>query len=123
MADVTDMAECIPEILLDELVTPRGIALDEGNGFVFVVDSGTSMLHRWALEDSIKGLPQKLKLHQATADVVLNGVAVFQPTLDNPNFDFTRRLFWTEINSEKVRRSTIHGTMAIDLESVPTYEI
>ena len=48
-------------------------------------------------------------LLKATTNVKMNAV------------DMAKRLVWTESNTDRVRRSTVHGTRVSDLASVPRH--
>jgi len=115
---------------VEGLRQPRGLALDREDGFLFVVEGGFGRIHRVTLDEDgtapgrHAGLPKQLHVYQAKTSVELSGVAVLPPEAgQNPHFDFSHRLFWTEINSEKVQQGTIHGTGSRSVPSVPSYGV
>jgi len=118
------------KVVVDGLRQPRGLALDREDGFLFVVEGGYGRIHRVTLDEDGNtpgrhaGLPKQLQVYQAKTTVELAGVAVLPPEDgQNPHFDFSYRLFWTEINSERVQQGTIHGTATRPLPSAPTYGV
>lgn len=121
--------------LVDGLKEPWGLALDEPNFLLFVVESGAGEIHRMRLgnlqEPSKVSLQRVVKVNTYTQ---LSEVAILKYNdgvvtdtgigARSSGGDFRdARLLWTETNSDRVRRSTIHGTLQEDLSAIPLYGV
>lgn len=124
-----------PAPVLRGLAQPKGLTVDYENDLLFVVEAATGTVLRLPLtsnalppgrreegyEGRVKERSEAMVLLQVHSDTILSQVAVLNhpPGQDNPNFDLSSRMFWTEINTNRVRRATIHGTVASTLRAPP----
>lgn len=122
----------VSHVVARGLSEPRGLALDEPSGTLFITDAGSGKIVSVKLDASGPASSPPTTLVIVTSKAQLAGVAVVPlpgdglagssvPGVAAARRNLSKRLVWTESNTDRVRRATVFGTRTEDLKSVPTY--